>query len=200
MAWRNALICGLVASAAVVGCKVTVNDCSNGGCFEDSGAGGTTIDAGTGGTKELGGSGGASGSAGSGGTSGASGSAGAGGTAGSGGVDSGVATQCHPEEDTGKPCAQCIETKCCQEWLDCVNDADCLKDVGSKPAEFTCIQDCLVNVDSGVMTLEECAGNCQHDTVGVSAATSSLIACTRDTGDSGTTQNCTNQCFLRDLP
>ena len=209
MSWRNVLICGVVASAAAVGCKVTVNDCSNGGC-PDAGffgnGGSAEEDSGTGATKSTGGTGGSGGSS-SGGTSSKGGTSGkggtsSGGTTGGGVLDAGDAgpASCHPEDDAPMTCAKCIDTKCCQEWLDCADDLDCSKAAGSKKAEFECIQGCLVSVDSGIMTLNECAGNCQHDTVGVSSATSALIACTRDTGDSGTTQNCTQECFLRDLP
>lgn len=202
MSWRNVLICGVVASAAAVGCKVTVNDCSNGGCpdagFGSGGEGAT--DAGTkstGGTTSTGGSGGSSGSS-TGGTKSTGGT-----TSSSGGssstADSGPVS-CDPQSDTPGTCAFCIDSKCCSEWIDCANDADCNGSVGGKGPEFSCIQKCLTDVDSGIMTLDDCAGNCQHDTVGISAATNALIACTRDTGDSGTTQNCTQECFLRDLP
>jgi hypothetical protein len=211
MSWTKVLICGVVASAAAVGCKVTVNDCSNGGCPDAAfGTGGAQTDSGTGGTTSTGGAGGTAGTGGSSGSAGTSSSGGTGGSGGttssggSGGVDSGAggttATTCHPEEDQGMPCAMCIETKCCSEWLDCVNDADCDQTVSGKPSEFTCIQNCLTSVDSGVMTVEDCAGSCAHDGVAVSSATSDLIACTRDMGDSGTTQKCTNECFQRDLP
>lgn len=221
MSWTKVLICGVVvsaASAAAVGCKVTV--CSGPDCpaFDagstsgaDSGTGGTTS---TGGTTDTGGAGGSSGSGGStstGGSGGSSGSGGTGGTSGTGGTggtggstDAGAggaqATTCHPEEDQGMPCALCIETKCCSEWLDCVNDSDCNQMVDGKAAEFTCIQNCLTSVDAGVMTVDDCAANCAHDSVAVSSATSNLIACTRDMGDSGTAQKCTNECFQRDLP
>ena len=212
MSWSKVLICGVVASAAAAGCKVTVNDCSNGGCDAgafpgiDSGTGGTTS---TGGSTSAGGSSGSSGASGAGGASGGTGgSGGSGGTTSSGGsggsTDSGSggtsATMCHPEEDQGMPCALCIETKCCPEWLDCANDTDCSQTVSGKDAEFTCIQHCLVSVDAGVMTVDDCAANCAHDGVAVSSATSDLIACTREMGDSGTAQKCTNECFLRDLP
>jgi hypothetical protein len=186
-----------------VGCKVTVNDCSNGGCPDagfgsggesetDSGSGGSTS---TGGTKSTGGKGGTGGS--STGGSKSTGGTSSGGTSST--MDSGPVS-CDPQSDPPGSCARCIDSKCCSEWLDCTTDADCNSKVGSKEAEFTCIQTCLTSVDSGIMTLEECASNCQHDTLGISAATNALIACMRDTGDSGTTQNCTQECFLRDLP
>jgi hypothetical protein len=210
MSWRNVLICGVVASAAAVGCKVTVNDCSNGGCpdagfFGNGGSG--EQDSSTGGTRSTGGTSGSGGSS-KGGTSGAGGSSSKGGTSSGGATGGGTLDaghdagpgSCQPEQDPPKSCAQCIDTKCCQEWLDCVDDKDCSETVAGKKAEFGCIQGCLVDVDSGIMTLDECAGKCQHDTVGVSSATSALIACTRNTGDSGTAQNCTQECFLRDLP
>jgi hypothetical protein len=207
MAWRKVLIWGAVASAAsasAVGCKVTVcsgDDCHfDGGFFEDAGTGGSSAGgAATGGSSGSGGASGAGGSSGSGGASGAGGSSGAGGTAVDAGPDAPIQTECHPEQDTGD-CAKCIETKCCQEWLDCVNDTDCLKPVSGKEEEFNCIQDCLVHDDAGIKDLDTCAGDCAHDSVGVSSATSALIGCMRDMGDSGTEQKCTNQCFLRDLP
>jgi hypothetical protein len=195
-----------------VGCKVTVNDCSNGGCPDAGfGTGGKSEkDGGSGGTKSAGGTSSTGGSGGSSGTStgGSSGSGGSGGTKSTGGsssssggttTDSGPAT-CNPAEDKAGSCAQCIDSKCCAEWIDCTNDADCNGTVGSKPPEFSCIQGCLSAVDSGIMTLDDCASSCQHDSVSVSAATSALIACTRAMGDSGTAQNCTQECFNRDLP
>ncbi len=202
MSWRNVLICGVVASAAAVGCKVTVNDCSNGGCPDAGfGSGGETeTDAGTGGTKSTGGTNSTGGSGGSSGSS-TGGTKSTGGTSSGGSsstVDSGPAS-CDPQSDTKGTCAYCIDSKCCAEWLDCAADTDC-SGTSSKQGEFACIQACLTNVDSGIMTLDDCAGQCMHDTAIVSSTTSALIACTRDTGDSGTTQNCTQECFLRDLP
>jgi hypothetical protein len=148
----------------------------------------------TGGTG-TGGKGGAStggkGGASMGGKSGAGG-AGIGGKGGAGGSG----TTCSP--DPAFACDNCIETKCCQEWLDCINDADCLTAVGGNQEEFYCIQDCLIGDGSSFPSIDECAATCQHDPVGVSAATSSIIACMRDTGDAGT-QNCTTECFGREI-
>lgn len=196
MSWRNVLICGVVASAAAVGCKVTVNEGPiDGGFFEDSGSGGSS--SGGSGGSSTGGSGGKGGGGAGGGTAGSS-------SGGSGGMsvkDAGpdAPISCNPEQDT-QACPKCVDTKCCQEWLDCVADADCEMQVGSKPPEFDCVQDCLLNIDSGIKTLAECASLCKHDTVGLSSATNNIIACMRDMAAGSTQQNCTNECFRRDLP
>lgn len=149
---------------------------------------------GTGGANTgAGGKGGVStGGSGTGGKGGAS-TGGKGGSSGASTGGQGGARACKP--DPALACDNCIETKCCQEWLDCVNDADCF--TGS-PGEFVCIQDCLINDGSSFPSIDECAASCRHDSVGVSAATSSIIACMRDTGDAGT-QNCTNECFGREI-
>jgi len=206
MSWRKVLALGGVASVIAIGCTVTVSDhIPDGGEpigeTGGSGNGGSgNKDAGTGGTKATGGSagkatGGSSGSS-TGGKGGAGGASGASSTGGKGG--SGGATVCMPDKDA--PCDYCIETKCCDEWLDCVNDDDCMKEVNGQQEEYLCVQDCLLSSDGGYMTLEECAGKCKHDPVGVSAATNALLSCmvATGTGDASGSQNCSNECFGRE--
>jgi hypothetical protein len=199
MSWRKVLALGGVASAIAVGCTVNVHEGNpDGGFFDDTG-GSTGKDAGTGGTKATGGSGGkATGGASTGGKGGAStgGKAGAG-TGGAKMDASPDATVCTP--DPTLACDNCIETKCCQEWLDCVNDTDCFQKVGGQEPEYSCIFNCIVNDGGAFPTIEECAGMCKHDAVGISAATNGLVSCLVDTGDSGNTMNCTTECFNRPL-
>ena len=194
MTWRTILAVGAVASAAVVGCTVTAKvEGGDGG--PDSGSGATSA----GGKAETGGSGGSSGSGGAK-TGGAAGKAGGGGMK---ATDSGISDAhfdtCNP--DKTRMCDNCVQTKCCDEWLDCANDKDCLNTVGGKVGEFICIQDCILGDGGSVMTAEDCAGPCQHGSGTVSSATSSLIACMRDMagGDAGSAQNCTLECFGRPL-
>jgi hypothetical protein len=197
MSWRKVLVVGGAAAAIAVGCTVNVTEGPiDGGFIGETGGAPGNKDAGTGG-HATGGSGGKAGAS-TGGKAGAS----TGGKNGSGGkktMDAGpdAYTSCNP--DPTLKCDYCIETKCCAEWLDCVNDDDCLKVVNGMQEEYYCIQDCLYGDGGSFATVEECAGMCKHDPVGVSAATSSLIACMRDTADSSTTQNCTTECFGREL-
>ena len=201
MSWRKVLALGGVASAIAIGCTVTVTDGTLDGSTEETG-GKSGKDAGTGGAKATGGSAGkatgGSSTGGKGGSSGAS-TGGKGGASGAGMKDADVVTECMPDKDL--PCDYCVETKCCQEWLDCVNDVDCFQEVDNKPPEYSCIRDCLVNDGGSFPDVDECAGLCKHDAVGVSSATSLLIGCMRDTGsgDASNTQNCTNECFGREL-
>jgi len=189
MSWRKVLALGGVASVIAVGCKVTVNDGPFDGGSEETGGAAGTGGASTGGASTGGKGGTSTGGASTGGKGGAS----TGGKAGAGGSDHDAqATVCMP--DKTKACDYCIETKCCAEWLDCVNDAVC-------EDEFSCIQGCIINDGGSFPTVEECAGTCKHDSVGVSSATSGLIGCMRDTGtgDAANTQNCTTECFGREL-
>jgi hypothetical protein len=135
MSWRKVLALGGLASAIAVGCTVTVGPGSDDAGFEETGGskgtGGSSGDGdastggkSTGGKASTGGSGGTS-TGGKGGTS-TGGKAGAG----TGGKDA-MVTECMP--DKTQECDYCVETKCCQEWLDCVNDADCLQTVDGNP-------------------------------------------------------------------
>lgn len=198
MAWRKVLIVGGAAAAIAVGCTVNVTEGPiDGGDINETG-GASNKDGGTGGSHAGGSAGKAGASTGGKGGSSTGGKAGAGGSGGKH-MDAGpdAFTSCNP--DPSLKCDYCIETKCCAEWLDCVNDDHCLKVVNGMQEEYYCIQECLIGDGGSFATVEECAGMCKHDPVGVSAATSSLIACMRDTGDSGTTQNCTTECFGREL-
>lgn len=198
MSWRKVLTLGGVASAIAIGCTVSVGDGSpDGSTGGKPGTGGSSTGGASAGDASTGtgGKGGAS----TGGTStGGKGGASTGGKAGAG-TGGAPATVCMP--DKAQACDYCIETKCCEEWLDCVNDADCLQKVDGMPEEYYCIQDCILNDGGAFPSLEECAGICKHDPVGVSAATSGLLGCMRDTntGDASTTQNCTEECFNREL-
>jgi hypothetical protein len=189
MSWRKVIALGGVASAIAIGCTVSVNEGSPEGGPDEETGGSSGKDGGAGGSKATGGSGGKA----TGGTGGSS-TGGKGGStvdSGTGGKDSGKATVCMP--DKGAPCDYCIETKCCEEWLDCVNGVDCQD-------EFTCIQRCMINDGGNFPDIMECAGACKMDPVGITSETNSLIACMRDTpSDGSTAQNCTNQCFGRDL-
>lgn len=188
MSWRKVIALGSVASAIAIGCTVTVNEGTPEGGPDEETGGSSGKDGGAGGSKATGGSGGKA----TGGTGGSS-TGGKGGTAdsGTGGKDSGKATVCMP--DKGAPCDYCIETKCCEEWLDCVNGADCQD-------EFSCIQRCMINDGGNFPDIMECAGSCKMDPVGITSETNALIACMRDTpSDGSTTQNCTNECFGHDL-
>jgi hypothetical protein len=162
-------------------------------------------DAGTGATSS-GGSGGSSGAGGSGGSAVTGGAGGSGATSsgGSGGASKDAATDapntvCDP--DPTHACDNCIETKCCQEWLDCTNDADCFGKVAGKSEEYYCVQDCLLGDGGSIQSVEDCAAACAHDSGILSSATNSLIACMRDTGtgDAANRQNCTTECFTREL-
>ncbi len=199
MAWRKVLALGFVASAVIAGCTVTTTNNYNGG-DGSTGTGGSNADSGAGG-QGTGGKG--SGGAATGGSSGSGGgtSMGGGGTAGAGGTtsDSGPAT-CNPSKETDA-CNKCLATKCCSEWLDCGNDADCGEAVvdAGKHSEILCIQDCMLS-DGGTATIDVCAGQCAHDPSGVSMATNALITCIRSAAsDASAAQNCSQECFGRPL-
>jgi hypothetical protein len=199
MSWRKVLIVGGAAAAIAVGCTVNVTEGPiDGGDFGDTG-GASGKDGGTGGAHAGGSAGKAGASTGGKGGTSTGGKAGAGGTGGKKDMDAtpDAYTSCNP--DPSLACDNCIETKCCAEWLDCANDADCLRVVNGMQEEYYCIEECLRGDGGSFATVEECAGMCKHDPVGVSAATSSLIACMRDTADSSSTQNCTTECFGREL-
>jgi hypothetical protein len=201
MSWRKVLALGGVASVIAIGCTVTVTD-NTGDAGDLFGSGGS----GTGGAagSDAGGKGGTAGAStgGKGGAAGSStgGKAGAG-TGGAKDMDASpdVATVCKP--DPTLACDNCIETKCCAEWLDCVNDVDCFQTVDGNPPEYECISTCLLNDGGNFPTIDDCAGMCKHDSVSISSATNALIGCMMDTGtgDAANTQNCTNECFLREL-
>jgi hypothetical protein len=197
MSWRKIIALGGVASAIAIGCTVSVNEGTPEGGPDEETGGSSGKDGGAGGSKATGGSGGKA----TGGTGGSS-TGGKGGTStgGSGGkpmMD--AATVCMP--DKTQACDYCVETKCCEEWLGCVNDVDCYQEVDGQEAEYLCIRNCLLNDGGNFPTIEECAGMCKHDAVGISSETNALIGCmmATGTGDAGNAQNCTNECFLREL-
>ena len=192
MSWRKVLVVGGAAAAIAVGCTVNVTEGPiDGGPIGETG-GESGKDSGTGGAHAGGSAGKAGASTGGKGGSSTGGKAGAGGSGGKIEMDAtpDAYTSCSP--DPSLKCDYCIETKCCAEWLDCVNDKYCQD-------EYECIRVCIVNDGGNFPTVEECAGSCKHDAVGVSPPTSSLIGCMRDTGDSSTSMNCTTECFGREL-
>src|ERR1043166_2787214 len=123
MTWRTIVVLGAVASAAAMASGCTVE--------AKVGSGDAGPDSGSGATTETGGQSGSGGSSGSSGGAKANGGTGGGGAgkAGGGMTDAGMKDApydvCSP--DKNKPCDNCIQTKCCTEWLACANDKDCLK-------------------------------------------------------------------------
>jgi hypothetical protein len=178
MSWRKVLALGLLGSAAFAGCTVTTGDGD-----DDSGVstGGSTS---TGGAKATGGS------------TATGGATTTGGSTSTGGADSGTFV-CAPAA-ADNDCSKCVETKCCNEWLDCGRDAACSYKSAATPGELICIQDCIIDqvgdAGTGVIDLPTCAANCAVD-VALSPATNDLIACIRNVGDASVLQNCSTDCF-----
>jgi hypothetical protein len=173
---------GFCASAIAAGCTV-----SSGGDDDDgfAGEGGEPGDSGT-----TGGAGGASG--GSGGTAGGSAGEGGstGGTAGSGG--SGGEITCRDNLDPTANCSECVETRCCQEWLDCTDEECAGTEPDGSDGEAQCIIDCMFEweADGGVPPVSSdittCATRCAKGGDSVPAiSTNDLLACIAEPGDSG---------------
>jgi hypothetical protein len=190
MSLRKVLALGLVAGVAIAGCTVTTSsDTGDGG--EGSGGGGNPDASASGGAKASGGAGGAKATGGG----GAKATGGSSTTKDSGVGDAGPAT-CEDVKGDADVCTKCVAAKCCQEWNDCGDNSVCGE------TEFPCIDACLRkqvgDSGTGILDVEECAGQCQVDTL-IADETNAFIACIRGTGDSGTTQNCSTECYGGEL-
>jgi hypothetical protein len=194
MTWRNILALGVVCSSAIAGCTVTtsVNGGDAGGGTADSGSGGGKADGSATGGKSgasTGGKGGAGGAStgGKGGVGGSSG--GAGGSSGAGGAGGATVTSCNPS--AAGACNSCLQTKCCNAWLDCRNDKICGT---AKTGELDCIQDCMTHPDGGTPNIGVCGDKCAKDATGiVDPTTNALLNCIAG-GDAGT-DKCNLICF-----
>lgn len=191
-AWTRLLAVGLLLCP--IGCEVHVND------DPDYGYGGDFGDGGTGGTS---GNGGRSGSSGYGGSSGSDvGGSGFGGSGfgGSGGTETILAPTCAAEPgDEQDPCAQCLKRSCCEEWLDCDDDA-CFQ-------EWTGVSDCVSAIEFPDSTqYGECVSNSSAADDGLPQVnTEALLSCANELNSSteaGATPGqtrCGIECFGNDI-
>jgi hypothetical protein len=188
-AWTRMLAVGLLLCP--IGCEVHVND------DPDYGYGGDFGDGGTGGTSGNGGRVGSSGNAGRGGSDvGGSG----GDVGGSGGTEAYPAPTCAAEPgDEQDPCAQCLKRSCCEEWLDCDDDA-CFQ-------EWTGVSDCVSMVEFPDSTqYGECVSYSSAADDGLPQSnTEALLSCANEpnpSDDPGSTlgqTRCGIECFGNDI-
>lgn len=196
-AWHKLLGLSIAASSLVVGCVVGTDD--GGGGSGGFGAAGTAGTSGSGGT--TGGTGGATGGTTTGGTGGSTGGSG-GTTGGSGGSTGGTggSTGYTCDMPATDDCSVCAAAKCCTEYLDCVNDPDCLSSDGSS-GDMACMITCTEDVFTANQAVTQqdvttCASMCSATMSIIGPSANALVACI-DTveADSGGATNCGLECF-----
>lgn len=151
-------------------------------------------------SDEVGSPGGSSGASGSdaGGTGGTGGSEmdGGAGSAGDSGGAGGAGPQCEPDNPQFTVCERCRDSKCCSEWLACLEDGEPCSEGGSMgEGEIICIQGCIIdefemNASADPVAVRAaCADSCATDGVLITTVTNALFTCL------DATDGCALECF-----